>query len=437
MKKHISILSVLLCLAIIFCSCNNGKQEQEESSTEQAVIELITDGKAHYGLVRALSMSDKASKAVGELYKEIYKATGVNIQVVTEDCSLDDGVKEIIVGSTTREESIEIAEILGENEYAIKVVGDKIVIVAKNDEILSTAIKEFMNICLSGASSGRLVIDAYLDIRVLDESYEPKVPAVYIPEGNEFVAKTKLLSELTLTNQKAIGVADSSVSVQGGCIAKGYLFTFLVVTATSEKAWVVKTNLNDPSDQTVKRIGADSTPTKYLHAHDAKYIPKKDVIYVSTGAGFEMINPDTLEELGSVKYKWSASMNGGFGFGAFGYDECNDRFYGHTSNFIYCYNGDLNDILREIPVSVSAGYKGQGGICDSKYFYSLECADNNSANKLKVYDLESGALMHIIDLGIRCETENIAYYNGSFYITCNNLNWNGRLVYKVDITAKS
>ena len=97
MKKITLIMCLILSFAMLLIGCNsqtNSQTTSEESSenieTSEA-LELIANGEAKYGLVRAFSMSNDAIKAVGELYNEISKVTGVSMQIVTDDRVLDEG----------------------------------------------------------------------------------------------------------------------------------------------------------------------------------------------------------------------------------------------------------------------------------------------------------------------------------------------------------
>ena len=99
MKKITFIICLILSVAMLLSGCNyQTKGEESSDNTEiSAALELIVNGEAKYGLVRAFSMSNDAIKAVGELYNEISKVTGVSMQIVTDDRVLDEGVKEILI----------------------------------------------------------------------------------------------------------------------------------------------------------------------------------------------------------------------------------------------------------------------------------------------------------------------------------------------------
>lgn len=442
MKRFVSVLSLLLAVIMIFCSCggDNGGNEvsgnvNNTSDTEKKenVIELIAGGEAKYGLVRSVSMSDEAVKACGALYNEIAKITGVSLQFVPDDSALDDGIKEILIGNTARKESAELAETLDIGEYAIKVVGDKIVIVSNEDETLTTAIMAFIDQCLKGASKGNWVVDEDLSIKDIDSIMAQKLTNRYIPKGTELVAKTTLLNEFSLQHMISTGVKGNGyVSVQGGCIAKGYLFTFLIMTNTHDRAWVVKTNIKNPDDWTVKELGTDTPEgeiNRFGHCADAVYLPDRDVILISTGWPHSiLVDPDTLEEVSLINTTKS--------YGAIAYDEILKQVYALDTEGVYFYDSDSQERLGTMEYEYSVGYKGQGMTCDGMYLYMLECKMNNKGNNLRVYDIRTGELVHIIDLGIAYETENIDYYDGAFYVSCNNESWSGSLVFKVEVSVK-
>lgn len=445
MKRFVSILSILLAVVMIFCSCDGSKvdnvdvNDTSDTAKEENVIELIAGGEAKYGLVRAVSMNDEAVKACGALYNEITKITGVSLQFVSDDSALDDGIKEILIGNTDRKESAEVAETLEIGEYAITVVGDKIVIVSNEDETLATAINAFMNQCLNRASKGKWVVDEDLSIKDTDSIMAQKIANRYIPKGTKLVAKTTLLNDFSLQHMISTGVKGNGyVSVQGGCIAKGYLFTFLIMTNTHDRAWVVKTNMKNPDDWTVKELGTD-TPAgeinRFGHCCDAVYLPDRDLILVASGWPHSiLIDPDTLEEVGYIGTERA--------YGGVAYDKILKQVYfsyltdsTDTTPELYCYDSEA-DKIKVMEYEYSIGYKGQGITCDGMYLYILECKMNNKGNNLRVYDINTGELEHIIDLGIEYETENIDYYDGAFYVSCNNDKWNGSLVFKVEVSVK-
>ena len=442
MKKITLIMCLILSFAMLLIGCNsqtNSQTTSEESSenieTSEA-LELIANGEAKYGLVRAFSMSNDAIKAVGELYNEISKVTGVSMQIVTDDRVLDEGVKEILIGNTTRKESSDVSKTLKEGEYAIEVVGNKIVIVSNEDETLATAIKAFTEQCLNEASTGKWTVKKDLSIKGNDSLMLQKMANRYIPEGDQLVAKTTLLQDFSISTALVAGVRDSSVSVQGGCVAKGYLYSFFIATTTHDKAWVVKTNIDNPDDYTIKALDTDVLPGEsnvFGHAGDAVYIPDKDLIVVVTSwRHLAFIDPDTLEELGTISTKEV--------YGGISYDKYLKQIYfvgqQNVCDGCYRYDAESGMFLNAFSYEYSLGYIGQGITCDGTYLYMLEMTPNHKTNKLRVYDIKTMELVHVIDLGIAYETENIDYYNGAFYVTCNNDSWTGSLTFKVEITVK-
>lgn len=109
-------------------------------------IELIgEDGNALYSVAYAPTADKNTFSAVTQLIGNVKSTTGVNLSMqdnyFQSEASAE--TKEILIGLTTREESIEATNALDQFSYYIGIRNNKIIITAKNNYMLQKAVKRF------------------------------------------------------------------------------------------------------------------------------------------------------------------------------------------------------------------------------------------------------------------------------------------------------
>lgn len=148
-KIFTKVLSLLLVAATllgtlgVLSSC-----KKNENKTQEKMTVIVENGATQYTIIRA----DKADKAtldlIIKLYDSIYTACGCNIKYASDwvrnENEIDPNAKEILVGNTNRPETKEVIESLEPNSWAVVNKGNKIVICASNDALLSSAIDWFI-----------------------------------------------------------------------------------------------------------------------------------------------------------------------------------------------------------------------------------------------------------------------------------------------------
>ena len=161
-KICISVALAILCLFAL-CACE-----------EPVLCDIVTDGAPVYSVIR----SDKIV-APNELSYIVDLMNKIS-DAVEEKCGYplvldNDWVKrgeepdpmkyEILVGETNRPETAEVISSLGDSDFAVRAVGNKIVIVGKSDFALSLAVDHFVNEMIgnSKASEGNLAIKGTID----------------------------------------------------------------------------------------------------------------------------------------------------------------------------------------------------------------------------------------------------------------------------------
>lgn len=153
----LAALSVLLCL-LPACGSERTADTTTVPDTTAAPVEtaapaqpivLVSGGQSEYVVVRPENASQDVTNIAIELYQAFAKA-GVNVSITTDwekkgADPADRPKKEILVGETNREESVQVKENLLINDYSVETVNDKIVICGGNDAATITACRLFTN----------------------------------------------------------------------------------------------------------------------------------------------------------------------------------------------------------------------------------------------------------------------------------------------------
>ena len=162
-----AMLLVLLICSGFLIACNGGEDGGVATSgneTEQPGDEttggdsgdgslVIIDNKlSEYTLMRGDKSSQDVTDALVSINKAINAAYGVSLNVKTDWAKglsasdiVENDEKEILIGDCNRKETKEVLATLGDNQYAIRVVGKKLVIVGDSDYTTVNAVNEFIS----------------------------------------------------------------------------------------------------------------------------------------------------------------------------------------------------------------------------------------------------------------------------------------------------
>lgn len=158
MKRFVSLFLVfLLTFGAVACSGDAPEETTEavidttsapETEPIPEDISLLNEaGEAAYIIVRPDEGSDREVQAGISLNKSLKELTGTAFTIKSDfilpNESVDDAF-EILVGATNRPESTAAREELAVNEYVIRVVGNKIVIVGGTDIMTERAVAAFL-----------------------------------------------------------------------------------------------------------------------------------------------------------------------------------------------------------------------------------------------------------------------------------------------------
>lgn len=204
--RLLSILLAILCLlSVIFAGCSEDIPEETTEipvETPAEVIEtepispeyydLVTGGLSLYKIVYPANLdTDSAEvKAALDIRKSLDRFLSTPIDIgddwIKDGESYNSESLEILVGYTGYDETAEVAEELGYGDYAIRAVGNKIVILSYADEGYTNAVDRFVSLLYGGVTEKA---DGTSDISISAEhlngvfSFEKMASAVPVYDG--------------------------------------------------------------------------------------------------------------------------------------------------------------------------------------------------------------------------------------------------------------
>ena len=144
-----------MCLLMSVASCTTPPSEEKtpedtDQTPAKPQVVLAEGGVAKYVIIRSdLTDSNSPETTLSlQVKKALQSVSGAEFELKTDWENKNDNaeIKEILIGKTNRAESAAaIAEIPGEDEYLIRVTGNKIVIVGNGELALTEAINYFLN----------------------------------------------------------------------------------------------------------------------------------------------------------------------------------------------------------------------------------------------------------------------------------------------------
>ncbi len=151
------ILSAGLCISTLMCSLSacNGEVNQSitESDTTAAEsfslpLSIAANGKAMYSIVVSQDVPEALGKMAVELCSVLEQQSGAKFTVSDDFVRPDadtSAAKEILIGITSRKESLDVMNEIGYFDGAVRVCGSKIVIAAHTEDSMRQLLDTFAN----------------------------------------------------------------------------------------------------------------------------------------------------------------------------------------------------------------------------------------------------------------------------------------------------
>ena len=234
-------------------------------------------------------------------------------------------------------------------------------------------------------------------------------------------------------------------NAQGGCEAKGYLYSCM--HAPSQNTCCILKH-----DIANKKLIGITEAMEIGHANDATYNPDENTIVVSYCDGttrMAILDADTLEHKETVTLEGHVLCN-------IHYDPVTKVYVACAvqNEAIYVYDKDFK-LINSFKAFMTQGpvveYSMQGCITDGVYVYVLEwhggekwgelrgqggASTETSTSHFNVFNIYTGEHVAVIDTGIPREIEYAAYVDGKFLVGANKIDWTGLEVWELEITPE-
>ena len=170
MKKYLKLLLCLLlaviAIAVQGCTSTTTPGEDTGDSVDTTPLlqdlHIVLDGATEYSIIIREEASDAVVEASRSLMNAIQSTTDVKLNWTDDDVDSAKSApaKEILIGLTNREESLEVLQNVRYGEFLIQPVGEKLVIAAWDEKSLAKACSQFVNYVKRNAQSGTFSIPA-------------------------------------------------------------------------------------------------------------------------------------------------------------------------------------------------------------------------------------------------------------------------------------
>lgn len=171
----IAVLALSMLLSLFACKKNNGGEVVDSGPTVSPVSFL------DYAVVRPYSVPNDLLDHVSNLAFRLMEVSGLDNSIqddfLEKGQEPDPGAKEILIGHTNRPETAQVLSQLAGNEFAVAVVGNKLVITGIVESMTPYAVEYFMETYLGEGADGNVPGDLFYkgvkDVVVLVENGEP------------------------------------------------------------------------------------------------------------------------------------------------------------------------------------------------------------------------------------------------------------------------
>lgn len=412
--RYFRSLSLLLALTLLLPLAGCGALR---------TLKLAENGELQLGVVLPEG-STQALYARDKLAHYLQNELGVPLPESAEGCKY-----RVLLGNTGEKKSLTLAAELGADEYAVRVMGRDIVIVATNDAFLYDAVAALLQ-------SDKLHLDRERGTLRLSGEFSVQ------EAGNKTSIRYLFTQGSTLTSTSLhytdLPNPEGQPTEQGGCFDGTYYY----------QAFLKKHSASDEA-QNVVRIGKFDYKTKALiayseelalnHCNDITYNPRTGELFVAHNnpnrRRVSVLSAETLQILRTVEI--DAKIYG------ITYDSGRDRFAVALSGSqnMRLLNADLSPVDETVIMGteLTKNYTTQGICSDDTFIYHVLWDGERKSkptfqNVITVYDWY-GSFVGVINFGIGIiEPENISINaQGTLMVVASTKN--GGALYEITVTG--
>ena len=298
MKKFFVLAISLLLLGLVFVSCG----ETVDPPTPVENIQLFKDGVSEYVIIHPEdNVSDDLMSEINKLNTAISNMAGKTLDVkgdlLNEDFGIKESPYEIVIGDCNRSVVEDLKSSLRTNDYVIKVVGTKIVILGGSEESTANAVATFKRKCIQSNETSTLVIagdyvwnydgdylinELKLNGNIITDYTIVYEGANYLPAAERLNGKIKEVAGASLTVKTALkGRNDEHRIIFGDCkigISDG--------VTTDNGSYRLLSDGNDICIVAYSAMQADDAVIDFIE----KYIPseKKETLNIEFSKGTDL-----------------------------------------------------------------------------------------------------------------------------------------------------
>jgi len=338
---------------------------------------------------------------------------------------------ELLIGNTGRPETETLKATLGEDEFAVKLIGKKLVAVATDDAFLYEAVGVLLDHLRiednADAAEGKLTLKRAIDVK---QAGDKKSYVYLFSKTDTLTAKGAQYAHFSLPSSEV-------KAAQGGCFDGKYFYQSYIWhdggTEANNKAIIVKYDF----ERKVKI--AQSEILSLNHCNDLTYDAELGLLAVANHGPNKKtvtyIDPETL----TVSYTKDISI----AIYAIDYNYERDLYVTGLSNShnLRKWTHDLKydpSIKTIYANEVSKNHTTQGIASDENFIYCVFWDGKNYQtskfqNIITVYDWY-GNYVGVINIDVtKLEPENLFVRNGSIYVTAHSA---GAKLFKLKVTSE-
>lgn len=417
MKRFLTLFLTLCLLTLpVLSGCK--KEEPENPDTDAPTVFTVAEsGKATCSIIYARGTGYRKRMVLADNLAAFIKLqTGVKPDVFSDEEATDTSGCEILIGNTNRAESATaLADVSDSCTFAIRVVGNKLAVVAGSDGALSAAIELLTT------------TPKKLGYKLKDSTMTFPTTLAYT-ERAIFIGETEHLGYVC-----KIADMDGHVVVQGGCTDGTYMYVCMENQAGDYEHTSKHTTIICKLELATGQLVAMSAPLKLDHSNDMAYNSTTgELIVVHCGSEngrnktLSFLDPETLTIL---RTRDAILPNGAY---ALAYNATRNQYVtgdGGSASLSVCNAGFA---YLDTMSSFATGHITQGIDCDDDYIYSVLTGDgkdgiDDEGFGYLVISTWEGKLVATCRIPLptgessEIETECIFHVGNDFYVVYNAL----------------